>query len=220
MSTFASWTSVPVRSLLDQPPGAIPHSRSASISRQGVTLALGQATNSRANKRGRARRPAHAPIRAYQARRGAGVPQSLGTIPLLIMAALVRRVPDPRHSLDELHPPAFTILSTCLGRCRRARDSDVFGYDFSRIARLLGIILLIGIVKKKRHHDGRFRDSAEARRGICPRSNRSERPRCCGFANHDFCRRWQRCWRRCAVCWAPAPARKSPQPPVTRWSAG
>jgi len=69
-------------------------------------------------------------------------------VPLLIMAALVV-VYLILGILYESYIHPLTILSNAaLGRRRRAGDPEwAFGFDFSLIA-LIGIILLIGIVKK------------------------------------------------------------------------
>jgi len=52
-----------------------------------------------------------------------------------------------------------TLSGRPLARCGRSS----FGYNLSLIA-LIGIILLIGIVKKERHHYDRFARDADAAR--------------------------------------------------------
>ena len=53
-----------------------------------------------------------------------------------------------------------------------------FHFDLSVIA-LIGIILLIGIVKKNAHHADRFRARRRASSGACPRKTPSTRRACC-----------------------------------------
>ena len=73
--------------------------------------------------------------------------QSLGTEPILILAALVVGLHHPGHPLRELHPPAHHPLHPAVGGRGRARDPDGVRLRPQR-DRLIGIILLIGIVKK------------------------------------------------------------------------
>jgi hydrophobic/amphiphilic exporter-1 (mainly G- bacteria), HAE1 family len=143
LATFATWTSVPVRSLSISHQGQFPAITISFNLAQGV--ALGQATD------------------AIQAAvTDLGVPptvnssfqgtaqafqQSLGTVPLLILAALVV-VYLILGILYESYIHPITILSTLPSAGVGALAILMaFGYDFSLIA-LIGIILLIGIVKK------------------------------------------------------------------------
>ncbi len=103
---------------------------------------------------------------------------SLANEPLLILAALVT-VYIVLGMLYESYIHPITILSTlpsagvgallALLLCRT---------DLSVIA-LIGIILLIGIVKKNAHHDDRLRAGGRAQRGQEPARRRSSRPACC-----------------------------------------
>jgi HAE1 family hydrophobic/amphiphilic exporter-1 len=143
LATFATWTSVPVRSLSISHQGQFPAITISFNLAQGV--ALGQATDAiqaavtdlgvpptvNASFQGTAQ--------AFQ--------QSLGTVPLLILAALVV-VYLILGILYESYIHPITILSTLPSAGVGALAILMaFGYDFSLIA-LIGIILLIGIVKK------------------------------------------------------------------------
>ena len=74
--------------------------------------------------------------------------QSLANEPVLILSALARGLHRAGRALRELHPPDHDPLDAALGRasarCWRCCCSDT---EFSIIA-LIGVILLIGIVKK------------------------------------------------------------------------
>ena len=76
-----------------------------------------------------------------------------------------------------IHP--ITILSTLPSAGVGALLAlMVVGHDLSVIA-IIGIILLIGIVKKNAHHDDRLRPRRRAQRGHDRRARRSTRPACC-----------------------------------------
>jgi hydrophobe/amphiphile efflux-1 (HAE1) family protein len=143
LSSFVHWSTVPVRPL--------------SISHQGrfpaVTLsfnlapgaALGQATDAIDH----AMREINAPGSLTYAFQGTAqaFQQSLGTVPLLIVAALVV-VYLILGILYESYIHPLTILSTLPSAGLGAICALMLGgYDFSLVA-LIGVILLIGIVKK------------------------------------------------------------------------
>jgi hydrophobic/amphiphilic exporter-1 (mainly G- bacteria), HAE1 family len=143
LSTFATWTSVPVRSLSISHQGQFPAITISFNLAQGV--ALGQATDSVQ----RAMLDLGAPTTLNSSFQGTAqaFQQSLGTVPLLIMAALVV-VYLILGILYESYIHPLTILSTLPSAGVGALAILMaFGYDFSLIA-LIGIILLIGIVKK------------------------------------------------------------------------
>jgi HAE1 family hydrophobic/amphiphilic exporter-1 len=143
LSAFAKWTSVPVRPLSISHQGQFPAITISFNLAQGV--ALGQATEAIQNAMAELGVPStlnssfQGTAQAFQ--------QSLGTVPLLIMAALVV-VYLILGILYESYIHPLTILSTLPSAGVGALAIlMVFGFDFSLIA-LIGIILLIGIVKK------------------------------------------------------------------------
>jgi HAE1 family hydrophobic/amphiphilic exporter-1 len=143
LSVFAKWTSVPVRPLSISHQGQFPAITISFNLAQGV--ALGQATQAVQNAVAEMGAPAtlsssfQGTAQAFQ--------QSLGTVPLLIMAALVV-VYLILGILYESYIHPLTILSTLPSAGVGALAILMaFGFDFSLIA-LIGIILLIGIVKK------------------------------------------------------------------------
>jgi HAE1 family hydrophobic/amphiphilic exporter-1 len=143
LSTFATWTSVPVRPLSISHQGQFPAITISFNLAQGA--ALGQATEAVQNAMSELGAPAtlnssfQGTAQAFQ--------QSLGTVPLLILAALVV-VYLILGILYESYIHPITILSTLPSAGVGALAILMaFGYDFSLIA-LIGIILLIGIVKK------------------------------------------------------------------------
>jgi hydrophobic/amphiphilic exporter-1 (mainly G- bacteria), HAE1 family len=143
LSTFATWTSVPVRSLSISHQGQFPAITISFNLAQGV--ALGQATD--AVQKAMAELGAPATLNSSFQGTAQAFQQSLGTIPLLIMAALVV-VYLILGILYESYIHPLTILSTLPSAGVGALAIlMMFGYDFSLIA-LIGIILLIGIVKK------------------------------------------------------------------------
>jgi HAE1 family hydrophobic/amphiphilic exporter-1 len=143
LSTFASWTSVPVRSLSISHQGQFPAITISFNLAQGV--ALGQATD--AVQKAMVELGAPASLNSSFQGTAQAFQQSLGTIPLLIMAALVV-VYLILGILYESYIHPLTILSTLPSAGVGALAIlMLFGYDFSLIA-LIGIILLIGIVKK------------------------------------------------------------------------
>jgi HAE1 family hydrophobic/amphiphilic exporter-1 len=143
LSTFATWTSVPVRSLSISHQGQFPAITISFNLAQGV--ALGQATDAVT----KAMVDLGAPPTLNSSFQGTAqaFQQSLGTVPLLILAALVV-VYLILGILYESYIHPLTILSTLPSAGVGALAILMaFGYDFSLIA-LIGIILLIGIVKK------------------------------------------------------------------------
>jgi HAE1 family hydrophobic/amphiphilic exporter-1 len=143
LSTFATWTSVPVRSLSISHQGQFPAITISFNLGQGV--ALGQATD--AVQKAMVELGAPATLNSSFQGTAQAFQQSLGTIPLLIMAALVV-VYLILGILYESYIHPLTILSTLPSAGVGALAIlMLFGYDFSLIA-LIGIILLIGIVKK------------------------------------------------------------------------
>ena len=143
LATFATWTSVPVRSLSISHQGQFPAITISFNLGQGV--ALGQATA--AVQRAMADLGAPATLNSSFQGTAQAFQQSLGTVPLLIMAALVV-VYLILGILYESYIHPLTILSTLPSAGVGALAILMaFGYDFSLIA-LIGIILLIGIVKK------------------------------------------------------------------------
>jgi len=143
LSTFASWTSNPVRPLSISHQGQFPAITISFNLAQGV--ALGQATEAVQ----RAMTDLGAPPTLNSSFQGTAqaFQQSLGTVPLLILAALVV-VYLILGILYESYIHPITILSTLPSAGVGALAILMaFGYDFSLIA-LIGVILLIGIVKK------------------------------------------------------------------------
>jgi hydrophobic/amphiphilic exporter-1 (mainly G- bacteria), HAE1 family len=143
LATFATWTSVPVRPLSISHQGQFPAITISFNLAQGV--ALGQATD--AVQRSMAELGTPATLNSSFQGTAQAFQQSLGTVPLLILAALVV-VYLILGVLYESYIHPITILSTLPSAGVGALAILMaFGYDFSLIA-LIGIILLIGIVKK------------------------------------------------------------------------
>ena len=104
--------------------------------------------------------------------------QSMTTIPLLIAAAvaaiyvimgvLYKSFIHPITILSSLPPAGVGALLILMA----------FGYDLTLIA-VIGIILLMGIVKKNADHHDRFCDRGGAATKASRRSKRSIRPVCC-----------------------------------------
>jgi len=143
LSVFCKWTTAPVRPLSISHQGQFPAITISFNLAQGV--ALGQATNAIEKAMLDLGTPAtlsssfQGTAQAFQ--------QSLGTVPLLILAALVV-VYLILGILYESYIHPLTILSTLPSAGVGALAIlMLFGFDFSLIA-LIGIILLIGIVKK------------------------------------------------------------------------
>ena len=143
LSVFCKWTTIPVRPLSIAHQGQFP---AITISfNLAEKVALGQATDAiqRAvydlGTPGTLASSFQGTAQAFQ--------QSLGTVPLLILAALVV-VYLILGVLYESYIHPLTILSTLPSAGVGALAIlMLFGFDFSLIA-LIGVILLIGIVKK------------------------------------------------------------------------
>ena len=143
LSTFATWTSVPVRPLSISHQGQFPAITISFNLAQGV--ALGQATD--AVQKAMVELGAPATLSSSFQGTAQAFQQSLGTVPLLILAALVV-VYLILGILYESYIHPITILSTLPSAGVGALAIlMLFGFDFSLIA-LIGIVLLIGIVKK------------------------------------------------------------------------
>src|SRR6201746_1793445 len=143
LSTFATGTSVPVRSLSISHQGQFPAITISFNLAQGT--ALGQATDAVS----KAMVEIGAPATLHSSFQGTAqaFQQPLGAVPLLILAALVV-VYLILGILYESYIHPLTILSTLPSAGVGALAIlMIFGFDFSLIA-LIGIILLIGIVKK------------------------------------------------------------------------
>ncbi|WP_407164974.1 multidrug efflux RND transporter permease subunit [Bradyrhizobium sp. ORS 111] len=143
LSTFARWTSVPVRPLSISHQGQFPAITISFNLAQGV--ALGQATE--AVQRAMVELGAPPTLSSSFQGTAQAFQQSLSTVPLLILAALVV-VYLILGILYESYIHPITILSTLPSAGVGALAILMAaGFDFSLIA-LIGIILLIGIVKK------------------------------------------------------------------------
>jgi HAE1 family hydrophobic/amphiphilic exporter-1 len=143
LSVFCKWTNVPVRPLSIAHQGQFPAVTISFNLGQGV--ALGQATG--AVQAAMATMGAPATLSSSFQGTAQAFQQSLGTVPLLILAALVV-VYLILGILYESYIHPLTILSTLPSAGVGALAIlMLFGFDFSLIA-LIGVILLIGIVKK------------------------------------------------------------------------
>ena len=143
LSAFAKWTTVPVRPLSISHQGQFPAITVSFNLAQGA--ALGQATEAVDNAMQEMNVPAT--LRGTFQGTAQAFQQSLSTVPLLIIAALVV-VYLILGILYESYIHPLTILSTLPSAGVGALAILMaFGFDFSLIA-LIGIILLIGIVKK------------------------------------------------------------------------
>ena len=143
LSTFAKWTSTPVRPLSISHQGQFPAITISFNLAQGV--ALGQATD--AVQKAMVDLGAPATLSSSFQGTAQAFQQSLSTVPLLILAALVV-VYLILGILYESYIHPITILSTLPSAGVGALAILMAaGFDFSLIA-LIGIILLIGIVQK------------------------------------------------------------------------
>jgi len=143
LSAFAKWTTTPIQPLSISHQGQFPAITISFNLAPGVSL--GQATDAVQRAQSEMRLPASVTTsfqgnaQAFQA--------SLSTVPLLIVGALVV-VYLILGILYESYIHPITILSTLPSAGVGALATlMLFGYDFSLIA-LIGVILLIGIVKK------------------------------------------------------------------------
>ncbi|OKO67751.1 multidrug efflux RND transporter permease subunit [Bradyrhizobium sp. NAS96.2] len=166
LSVFAKWTTVPVRPLAIAHQGQFPATTISFNLAQGV--ALGQATDAIQNAVADLGAPGtlsssfQGTAQAFQ--------QSLSSVPLLILAALVV-VYLILGMLYESYIHPLTILSTLPSAGVGALAILMaFGFDFSLIA-LIGIILLIGIVKKNGIMMVDFAIAAEREEHLSPRES-------------------------------------------------
>jgi hydrophobic/amphiphilic exporter-1 (mainly G- bacteria), HAE1 family len=143
LSTFAKWTTTPIQPLSISHQGQFPATTISFNLAPGV--ALGQATDAIARVQNELKLPASVST-SFQGTAQA-FQQSLGSVPLLIVAALVV-VYLILGILYESYIHPLTILSTLPSAGVGALAMlMLFHYEFSLIA-LIGVILLIGIVKK------------------------------------------------------------------------
>ncbi len=143
LSAFTKWTSVPVRPLSISHQGQFPAITISFNLAEGV--ALGQATQ--AVQKAVTDMGAPATLSSSFQGTAQAFQQSLSTVPLLILAALVV-VYLILGILYESYIHPLTILSTLPSAGVGALAMlMLFGFDFSLVA-LIGVILLIGIVKK------------------------------------------------------------------------
>ena len=166
LSVFCNWTTEPVRPLSITHQGQFPAITISFNLGQGV--ALGQATA--AVQKAMLDLGAPATLSSSFQGTAQAFQQSLGTVPLLIMAALVV-VYLILGILYESYIHPLTILSTLPSAGVGALAILMaFGFDFSLIA-LIGIILLIGIVKKNGIMMVDFAISAERDEHLSPRES-------------------------------------------------
>ena len=143
LSAFAKWTTVPIQPLSISHQSQFPATTISFNLAPGV--ALGQATD--AVNRAKQEIGLPAAIQTSFQGNAQAFQQSLSTVPLLIMGALVV-VYLVLGVLYESYIHPITILSTLPSAGVGALLMlMLFGFDFSLIA-LIGVILLIGIVKK------------------------------------------------------------------------
>ncbi len=163
LSTFVKWTTVPVRPLSISHQGQFPATTISFNLAQGV--ALGQATDAIQ----KAVSDLGVPPTVNSSFQGTAqaFQQSLGTVPLLILAALIV-VYLILGILYESYIHPLTIISTLPSAGVGALAMlMLFGFDFSLIG-LIGIILLIGIVKKNGIMLVDFAIAAERDEGLEP----------------------------------------------------
>ncbi|CAN5232341.1 multidrug efflux RND transporter permease subunit [soil metagenome] len=143
LSAFVRWTTVPVRPLSISHQGQFPATTISFNLAQGI--ALGQATD--AIQRAVAELGVPPTVNGSFQGTAQAFQQSLGTVPLLILAALIV-VYLILGILYESYIHPLTIISTLPSAGVGALAMlMLFGFDFSLIG-LIGIVLLIGIVKK------------------------------------------------------------------------
>jgi hydrophobic/amphiphilic exporter-1 (mainly G- bacteria), HAE1 family len=166
LSVFCKWSTEKVRPLAIAHQGQFP---AVTISfNLGPGVALGQATD--AVQKAMATMGAPATLSSSFQGTAQAFQQSLGTVPLLIVAALVV-VYLILGILYESYIHPLTILSTLPSAGVGALAILMaFGFDFSLIA-LIGIILLIGIVKKNGIMMVDFAIVAEREEHLSPRES-------------------------------------------------
>ncbi len=166
LSVFCKWTTIPVRPLSIAHQGQFPAITISFNLAQGV--ALGQATDAVL----KAVYDLGGPDTLSSSFQGTAqaFQQSLRTVPLLILAALVV-VYLILGVLYESYIHPLTILSTLpSAEVGALATLMAFGFDFSLIA-LIGIILLIGIVKKNGIMMVDFAIAAEREEHLSPRES-------------------------------------------------
>ncbi len=163
LSAFVRWSTVPVRRSRSATRASSRRQRSASISHRAPRS--GQATDAIQNAVAELGVPPtvngsfQGTAQAFQ--------QSLGTVPLLILAALIV-VYLILGILYESYIHPLTIISTLPSAGVGALLMlMLFGFDFSLIG-LIGIVLLIGIVKKNGIMLVDFAIAAEREEGLSP----------------------------------------------------
>jgi HAE1 family hydrophobic/amphiphilic exporter-1 len=163
LAAFAKWTTHPIQPLSISHQGQFPAITISFNLAQGV--ALGQATN--AIDRAKAELNVPATINTTFQGNAQAFQASLSTVPLLILAALVV-VYLILGILYESYIHPITILSTLPSAGVGALLMlMIFHFDFSLIA-LIGVILLIGIVKKNGIMLVDFAIVAERDEGLAP----------------------------------------------------
>jgi HAE1 family hydrophobic/amphiphilic exporter-1 len=163
LSAFAKWTTHPIQPLSISHQGQFPAITISFNLAQGV--ALGQATN--AIDRAQTDLNLPATINTTFQGNAQAFQDSLSTVPLLILAALIV-VYLILGVLYESYIHPITILSTLPSAGVGALLMlMLFHFDFSLIA-LIGIILLIGIVKKNGIMMIDFAIAAERDQGLSP----------------------------------------------------
>ena len=163
LSAFTRWTTVPVRPLSISHQGQFPATTISFNLAQGA--ALGQATE--AIQAAVAELGVPATVNGSFQGTAQAFQQSLGTVPLLILAALIV-VYLILGILYESYIHPLTIISTLPSAGVGALAMlMLFGFDFSLIG-LIGIVLLIGIVKKNGIMLVDFAIVAERDEGLTP----------------------------------------------------
>ena len=163
LSSFVHWTNAPVKPL------SISHQGQFAATTISFNLAQNVSLGSATNAIEQTVRTLGAPLSLSGTFQGTAqaFQQSLATVPLLILAALVVVYLILGVLYESfIHP--LTILSTLPSAGLGALATlMLFGYDFSLVA-LIGIILLIGIVKKNGIMLVDFAIVAERDQGLSP----------------------------------------------------
>ena len=164
----------PIATITEQAGAAADHATSAQFPAATVAfnLAPGVVAGRRRSTRS-SRRPGEigcrpASPRTFQGAAGA-FQNSLSNELLLILAAIVTRLHRAGRALRELHPPAHDPVDPAVGGRRRAAGADGRPATTSTSIGIIGIILLIGIVKKNAIMMIDFALEAERDEGKTPR---------------------------------------------------